>query len=156
MGAVLRPLQTAQKVGRFAQSITKAKISPKSLIEAGKQYVQDVPLAKSTFDKLLPSIKQAKSVPTLLQKLDRWGKLTYTKGGDPKSTAAANLMNTLYAAGRQQLAEKAPLVSGARTTANVIRKSQKAVGQAINPRNVGTGLTIGIGGYLASKLFGRE
>ena len=155
LGKVLHPLKTVQGVGKFFQGkVAGVKIDPKSLVEAGKQYVKDVPLAKSTLDKILPSVKQATDVPSLLQKLDRWGKLTYTKAGDPKSTAAANLMNTLYAAGRQELAKKAPFVAGARTTAGKIRnvqKSAKGVGRLATGAAV-TGATF----FGLNKLFGKE
>ena len=125
-------------------------------IQAGKEYIKDVPIAKGALEKILPSLQKTKNL-TVAQsekKLNSWWQIARTKSGDVKSTAQAQLYNNLFQGLRGELAQKAPLVSAARTASNVTRKVQKT-GKGLGKIAVG-GAATGAGFYFLNKLLGRD
>src|SRR3990167_48147 len=155
LGGALRP---GKLIGGIIRSKTskEAIVPVKSAIQAGKEYIKDVPMAKGALEKILPSLQKSKNltIPQAEKKLISWWEIARTKSGDVKSTAQAQLYNNLFQGLRGELAKKAPLVSAARTASNVTRKVQKAT-KGLGKIAVG-GAATGGGFYLLNRLLGRE
>lgn len=98
--------------GKQAQAAAKTTVKPavEKIIDAGKQYVQNNPEAQRLFDIHSKTIKKIKDVPSLLERMKVWGQ-AYNNASAIKDTTRAQFFDSLYSAGRKEIAEKAPEVS---------------------------------------------
>ena len=120
-------LASGKEIGKKVGGIT-SKILPKKgatgalaekagtlktqkLFEAGEEYVKHNPLAKELWETIKPSIQSETQAKDVMAKMfDVW-KGAYSKTGDVRSTAEAQLYNKLYGAGRKVIEEQAPELS---------------------------------------------
>lgn len=109
-GGILAEKRAAAQAAADAAGV---RINPQAAIQSAQQYVDDVPMAGDALQEMLPTLAKqgGLTVEETLNKLSNIGKLTYSKGGDPKSTAQAQLFNKLYGGLRGELSEQAPDVA---------------------------------------------
>lgn len=112
--------QTAEKAG--------IKFSGDSIAKAGKEYIENDPLAKSYGEKILPSIEKANLTPTQLRdKLKVWNK-AYTAAGKVGNSPKAGFFDALARAAKEQISEKTPEVAQLTSDLRRIIKTGKVAG----------------------------
>mgnify|MGYP001615457588 FL=1 len=90
---------------------TAGELKTEGIIKAGENYVKHNPLAKELWGAIKPTIAKKTQAPDVLSKMfDVW-KGAYSKTGDVRTTAEAQLYNKLYGAARNVIKEQAPEVS---------------------------------------------
>ena len=100
-----------KKGATAAAAKVAGELDTKPIVKAGEEYVKHNPLAKDLWNTIKPSIGQKTHTSDVLAKMfDVW-KGAYSKTGDVRTTAEAQLYNKLYGAGRSVIEKQAPAVS---------------------------------------------
>lgn len=157
LGNILKPKTLVKTFGSLARKGTQnIKIPTKPMLEAAQDYARDVPVKSPLAQSIIEALKKRTEItlPEVEKKLGRWGALAYTKSEEPRAKAESQLINAVYGAARKQIAEKAPMVSSARTLSDIQGKAIRGLGKVFNPITIGAGIT-GFAGYkLGERLFG--
>lgn len=94
----------AQTYKNIKPDFSDVKSTIKDLSEVDPDVAKLAPKYIKTLDKV-------KDIPTLLDRMQKWGRMAYTKGGSIKSTAKADVFKTLYEGGNTILKTQAPEVA---------------------------------------------
>ena len=119
-----------QKGAAAAAAAATGKLKTSGVIKAGEEFVKHEPAAKELWEVVKPTISKKTPAPDLMAKMfDVW-KRAYSKGGDVKGNAEAQLYNKLYGAGRKVIEEQAPQLSGEISKLRFLHELPKKAQQA--------------------------
>jgi hypothetical protein len=114
-----------------AAARSTAKPIVKNFVKAGKDLASNDPDIAKEFAKQTKYLNKIDSVPKLLDRMQVWGRTAYLKGGGVKSAAKADLYDTLYKEGINQLKTLAPEVYENRQILRLTLEMPKAAGKAL-------------------------
>ena len=111
-GGISKVLSIFPKKGAMQTAIkTVGELKTERIIEAGTNYVKHNPLAKELWGIIKPTIEKKTQASDVVAKMfDVW-KGAYSKTGDVRTTAEAQLYSKLYGAARQTIKDQAPEIS---------------------------------------------
>lgn len=129
------------------------KFSGDELLKAGEQYVENDPMARNVFNKILPTLKGKEiDLPTLMKKIDVWND-AYTAAGRVGKSAEAGI-NDIFARGaKKMIAKDAPDVMKANKAFSRAYGFRNTAKKVVPAAAAGVGFSFG-GDLLSSLLFG--
>uniref|UniRef100_A0A6M3K7X4 Uncharacterized protein n=1 Tax=viral metagenome TaxID=1070528 RepID=A0A6M3K7X4_9ZZZZ len=148
------------KAGTAREQIAKATtevFEPKKILEAGENFVKNIPGATKAFEVEKQGLLKNLSAPELLEKIKFWN-TAYKESGKVGNTAKAQLYQKLGNTARELLEETAPTLAKAHAGLRKSIQTNELLSKIFNipslvRTGIGTGIAAGVGAG-AYKLFG--
>lgn len=152
---LLSPRANLSESRELAAEIVKKKIPTKNIIDAGKKYVLDDPMASNLSKKVLSNIS-TKGIKTteLLRKVKIWNK-AYTSANQVGKSSKAGFYDALARAAKNEIKEKAPEVAKLTKKLDLTYKIPSMLKKGLFMTG-STAATVGGGKYLYDLLSGKS